>query len=180
MWVLRYVFSGSNACAGGFIDIILSSAYKFLPSFGNSVKHVYVLATVYYGSQFLCRPSIFIIPFLASWYAWNVGRIFLDQNMQLLEEVDLGVTFNTLPSAHAEIRDCLPMRCWRAPHFCVFFTRRPTHAFSSWSDTLIASRLSSATCRMFGSQVTSRQTALEPYFRTISVQNIMGLNIKSV
>jgi len=27
---------------------------------------------------------------------------------------------NTLPSAHAEMRDCSPMRCWRAPHFCVF------------------------------------------------------------
>jgi len=30
------------------------------------------------------------------------------------------VPVNTLPSAHAETRDCSPMRCWRAPHFCVF------------------------------------------------------------
>jgi len=29
-------------------------------------------------------------------------------------------SFNTLLSAHAEMRDCSSMRCWRAPHFCVF------------------------------------------------------------
>jgi len=94
---------------------------------------------------------------------WNLYPLFL----------------NTLLSAHAEMRDCSPMRCWRAPHFCVFL-HDVQRAFSSWSDTLIASRSSSATCRMFGSQVTSRQTALEPYFRTISLQNVMGMNIKSV
>ena len=29
-------------------------------------------------------------------------------------------SINTLPSGHAEMRDCSPMRCWRVTHFCIF------------------------------------------------------------
>jgi len=36
-------------------------------------------------------------------------------------------TTNTLPSDHAEMRDCSPMRCWGAPHIC-FFLHDVQHA----------------------------------------------------
>jgi hypothetical protein len=42
--------------------------------------------------------------------------------------------------------------------FLRFLTRCPAHAFVSWSGLLFASRLSTAWCRMLGSQVTNKQT----------------------
>ena len=62
------------------------------------------------------------------------------------------------------MHDCYPMRCWRVTHFCVFLTRHPAHAFVSWSGSLFASRLSTAWCRMFGPQVTNKQTGDDPLF----------------
>ena len=69
---------------------------------------------------------------------------------------------NTLPSGHAEMRDCSPVCCWRVMHFYVFLTGRPAHLFVIWSGSLIASRLSTAWCRMLGSQVTNKQTPHDP------------------
>ena len=40
--------------------------------------------------------------------------------------------------------------------FQSFLTQSPAHAFFSWSGSLITSRLLTACCRIFGSQVTNR------------------------
>jgi len=45
-----------------------------------------------------------------------------------------------------------------------FLTWRPARAFVRWPGSLFASRLSTAWCRMLGSQVTNKQTGLYPPF----------------
>ena len=76
----------------------------------------------------------------------------------------VGGSFNTLPSGHTEMRDCHLMHCWRVTHFYVFLTRRRAHVFVSWSGSLITSRLSTACCRMLGSQVTNKEISPDPVF----------------
>jgi hypothetical protein len=49
-------------------------------------------------------------------------------------------------------------------HVFQFFLIRHTHAFVSWSGSLIISRLSTAWSRMFRSQVTKIQTSPDPLF----------------
>jgi len=48
--------------------------------------------------------------------------------------------------------------------FLRFLTRHPAHVFVSWSGSLFASRLSTAWCRVLGSQVTNTQTGHGPLF----------------
>jgi hypothetical protein len=69
---------------------------------------------------------------------------------------------NTLPSGHAEMHDRSPEHCWRVTHFYVFLSRRPAHLFAILPGSLIASRLSTAWCRMLGTQVTNKQTRHDP------------------
>jgi hypothetical protein len=46
--------------------------------------------------------------------------------------------------------------------FLHFLTRRPAHAYVSWSGSHITSRLLTACCRMCGSQVTNKQMDPNP------------------
>ena len=48
--------------------------------------------------------------------------------------------------------------------FLRFLTQRLAHAFVSWYGSLFASRLSTAWCRMLGSQVTNKQTGHDLLF----------------
>jgi len=47
-------------------------------------------------------------------YSWLENETKFDRVMLIL------LTFNTLPSGHAEMCDCYPTRCWQVTHFCVF------------------------------------------------------------
>jgi len=56
-------------------------------------------------------------------------------------------------------KDVFAIPCIVEGHdFRCFLTQRPACVFISWCGSIIASRLLTAWCRMFGSQVTKKQT----------------------
>jgi len=67
------------------------------------------------------------------------------------------VPLNTLPLGHVEKCDCYPVHHWRVTSLYIFL-HAVVHTCVSWSVSLITSRLLTAWCGMFGSQVTNRQT----------------------
>jgi hypothetical protein len=84
-------------------------------------------------------------------------------NLSVMNICFLYTIINTLPSGNVERRDCCHVLL-TGHVFLRFLTRCHTHAFVSWSDSLIASRLLTPWCRMFGSQVTNKQTGPDSLF----------------
>jgi hypothetical protein len=64
-------------------------------------------------------------------------------------------------------------QAWLTGHvFLRFLTQRPSHAFVSWPGSLIASRLSTAWCRMLGvPSYQQKDRSCSPIFRTIRLQH---------
>jgi hypothetical protein len=46
-------------------------------------------------------------------------RIWWAPNNASKWQMRFNSVFNTLPSGHAEIRDCYPVHCWQVTHICV-------------------------------------------------------------
>jgi len=126
------------------------------------------IPTLLYTSFMLCRCHciVIILPSFTSFPSLRSKNQTPEHCCSLLDPISSSVLPSYLTLCFWSIYNM-----WMLSHALLtghvshcFRTWHPAHAFVSWSGALITSRLLTAWCRMFGSQVTNKYTSSDPLF----------------